>query len=354
MSAAIAGGCRPSRFDSTPAHKLRARAGLAALRPISVGNAFSRPMRRAIRATLEKETFDLVELEYTPMAQFVDDLNDATCVLGIQDVMFAIAQRYARTLPWSRQKLEWFLDGQLCRRYEPRVMARFDRVITVSQKSKDLLLSQNPDLKITVVPPGVDPAPAPRRYRPGRAFNLIFMGAMWRQTNIDAVLYFYHAVLDRIRREVPDVKFHVVGGRPSAEIRKLASDPAVRVTGYVRETAPYYERCDVAVVPMRIAGGIMCKVLDAMAAGLPVVTTSQGNEGVGALPDKEVIVADDAGTFARRTVELLCDGAKRKAIGTGGRRFVNSTYNWNAIINRLENTYRECVSAGRKTVGRDP
>lgn len=102
--------------------------------------------------------------------------------------------------------------------------------------------------------------------------------------------------------------------------------------------------CDVSIVPMRIAGGIMCKVLDAMAAGLPVVTTSQGNEGVGARPEKEIIVADDPAEFAQRTVELLKDGHRRKAVGQKGLDFVRRNFGWDQIIGRLETVYQECLS----------
>jgi glycosyltransferase involved in cell wall biosynthesis len=325
--------------------KLWVRANLLRLTPMVISNGYSRQMRQKIRSVLEEDKFDVVELEYTPMGPYVSEINEAASVLAIQDVIFSIADRFVKTLPFSRKKLEWYVDSLMCRRYEPRLLSKFDRVITVSQKSKEQLLACKPDLNISVVPPGVDLPASPKIHHSGEGRNLIFMGGMWRPPNIDAVLYFYHSIFDRIRRTIPDATLYVVGGSPSKEIKRLGSKPGVRVTGYVKDIYPYYMRCDVSVVPMRIAGGIMCKVLDAMAAGLPVVATSQGNEGIGAISEEEIIVADDPAEFAQRTIELLKDGDRRKTMGQKGLDFVRRNFSWNQIIGRLEAVYQECLSA---------
>jgi glycosyltransferase involved in cell wall biosynthesis len=308
-----------------------------------VSHSYSKKMRDKIRSVLRQDKFDIVELEYTPMGQYISEIGDLPAVLAIQDVMFVVANRFVKSLPFSRKKLEWFIEGFLCRRYEPSLLAKFDRVITVSQKSREQLLACNPNLKVSVVPPGVDMPDKYKSHTPGNGSNLIFMGAMWRPHNIDAVLFFYRSIFGLIRKEFPEVTFYVVGGSPSEEIKRLASDPGVKVTGYMEDFHPYYMKCDVSVAPMRIAGGIMCKVLDAMAAGLPVVTTSQGNEGVGATPGKEIIIADDPEEFAQRTVELLRDGHRRESISKKGIDFVRRNYSWEQIMDRLEAIYQACL-----------
>jgi glycosyltransferase involved in cell wall biosynthesis len=325
--------------------KLWLRANLLTLTPMAVSSGYCKEMRDKIRAMLKEDKFDVVELEYTPMGQYVSDIEGTAVVLAIQDVMFAVADRFVKSLPNTRKKLEWLIEAHLCRRYEPRLMSRFDRIITVSQKSKSQLLQRNSDLNISVVPPGVDVSTTPKIHHPGKGRNLIFMGAMWRPHNIDAVLYFYQSIFELIRKQMPDVTFYVVGGSPSKEIASLTSDPAVRVTGYVEDISPYYMKCDVSIVPMRIAGGIMCKVLDAMAAGLPVVTTSQGNEGIGAKPGEEIIVADEPEEFAQHTLDLLQNGHRRKAISQKGLKFVWQNFDWEHIITRLENIYQDCRSS---------
>jgi len=136
----------------------------------------------------------------------------------------------------------------------------------------------------------------------------------------------------------------IVGGSPSEEVRRLALDQGIRVTGYVEDLLPYYLKSDVSIAPMRIAGGVQCKILDAMAAGLPVVTSSQGNEGIGARPEKEIIVADSPNDFAERTVELLQDGYLRKTISQRGLDFLRSNFSWEQNIEKLEKIYQECLS----------
>jgi glycosyltransferase involved in cell wall biosynthesis len=112
----------------------------------------------------------------------------------------------------------------------------------------------------------------------------------------------------------------------------------------VEDFLPYYLKSDVSVAPMRIGGGVQCKILDAMAAGLPVITTSQGNGGIGAREEEEIIVADDPEEFAQRTVELLQNGHQRKAMGQRGMDFVRRNFDWNQIIKRLETVYEECIA----------
>jgi len=171
------------------------------------------------------------------------------------------------------------------------------------------------------------------------------MGAMWRPENIDAVMYFYRSVFNLVREVIPDVTLYIVGGSPSEEIRNLASDPGVRVTGYVEDLPSFYMKCDVSIAPIRMTGGVHCKILDAMASGLPVITTTGGNEGIAATPDKEIIIADEADVFARRTIELLEDEDRGKSIGAAGLEFVRRNFGWSHIIGRLEDVYQECLSS---------
>ena len=139
---------------------------------------------------------------------------------------------------------------------------------------------------------------------------------------------------------------HIVGGSPADAVKRLASDPAVKVTGYVEDLACYYQRCDVSVAPMRMVGGVMCKILDAMAAGLPVVTTFEGNAGIGAKPGEEILIANTTESFADETIALLRDGQRRATIGRRGLDFVRREFSWDESIRRLERVYEEC--AGRR------
>lgn len=327
--------------------KLWARANLLTLTPIAVSNSYCWEMRDGICSMVKHEKFDIVQVEYIPMGQYVSEIRNAVTIFNVHDLISATAKKCVQNLHLSRRKLEWFIDSILSRRYEAQVCAKFDWVLTASSKIKEDLLASNPLLNISAIPPGVDIPSVHKDHTNGKGENLIFMGAMWRQENVDAVLYFYQSVLGHIRKAIPEVVLHIVGGSPSAEVRQLAADPGVKVTGYVEDLLPLYLKCDVSVAPIRIAGGVMCKILDAMAAGLPVVTTSAGNEGIRARPEEEIIVADTPEDFARRTIELLRNGSLRNAIGQRGLDFVRRNFNWDQIIEKLEKVYQECLGESR-------
>ena len=162
--------------------------------------------------------------------------------------------------------------------------------------------------------------------------ELLFVGAMHRDANVDAVRWFHDEILPRVRAEVGEVRFTIAGASPPAEIQRLAASPGVEVTGFVESLEPFYARATVFVAPLRIAGGIAGKTLDALAAGCPVVTTTLGNDGIGATPGQHLLVADASGglrggrdTAASRSGAARAAGReratlRRRALRSGGER----------------------------------
>jgi glycosyltransferase involved in cell wall biosynthesis len=323
--------------------KFWVRSNLMTLKPIAVSHGYCREMRDRVQSMIRGEKFHIVQIEYTPMGQYVSEVLDSATIINVHDLVFVQAKRFVENLRFSRKKLGWFIDGLISRHYESRLYAKFDRVLAMSQKIKENLLDCNPSLSISVIPSGVDIPKIQKSHALGKGSNLIFMGAMWRPENIDAVLYFYRSVLELIRKAIPEVSLTIVGGSPSEEVKRLALDPGVKVTGYVEDLLPCYLKSDVSIAPMRIAGGVQCKILDAMAAGLPVVTSSAGNEGIGAGAHEEIIVADNPEEFADRTIELLQNGYLRRTISERGLDFVRRNFSWEQIIGRLEKIYQECL-----------
>jgi glycosyltransferase involved in cell wall biosynthesis len=323
--------------------KYRVRAKLFSMVPLAVSNSYSRKMKDTIHSLVTQDTFDIVQIEYAPMGQYISEIKDVTAVINVHDLISIAAKKIAENLGLSRKKLEWLADSLISRRYEARLYRQFSKVIAISESVKRQLLACNPSLSISVISPGVDIPDIQKSHSAGMGRRLIFMGAMWRYENIEAVLSFYHSAFARIRKKIPDVTLCIAGGSPSEEIKKLAADPAVTITGFVDDLLPYYIESDISIAPMRIGGGVQCKILDAMAAGLPVITTSQGNEGICAAPAKEIFVADTPETFAERTVELIKNSELRKTISRNAIQFVRNNFGWEQTIKRLEAVYHECL-----------
>jgi glycosyltransferase involved in cell wall biosynthesis len=262
-------------------------------------------------------------------------------------------------------------------RYEAMICRLVDGVVAVSEADRAALQRLVPGLEVTVVPNGVDTefyndqfpmtkdlgdqgsgirdqgppgAPCSLSLVPSPSnthCSLVFTGKMDFRPNVDAVLWFYREVLPLIRRKVPDTHFYIVGQSPHRRVLRLADDPAVTVTGYVDDVRPYIAGACVYVVPLRIGGGTRLKVLEAMAMGKPIVSTSLGCEGFeGLAPGRELSIADSPEDFAQQVIELLEDASRRERLGQAARRFVEERYDWQLIVPRLEQIYAKLDVGG--------
>ena len=160
--------------------------------------------------------------------------------------------------------------------------------------------------------------------------------------NVDAVLWFARHVLPRVRADVPDVCFFVVGQRPHRRLDVLRRDPAVVLTGWVEDVRPYIAQAAVCVAPLRIGGGTRLKLLEAMAMGKPVVATRLGAEGYPLADGRELLLADTPADFAARVIALLRAPERGATLGRAARAFVQEHYDWRVIVPRLEAAYARC------------
>jgi len=331
----------PSGFGT----KVRSRLKLLSLTPIATSQSYSREMACKLRALCAQETFDVLHAEYSPMGQYLagSRLKCGTRALHVLDLLAPQMRNRAAHLPLSRRKLEYWLDAVLAPRYEARLCSLFDVVFAIAPRIRNELLAKRPGLNVVYVPPGVDLCPTPKQHD-GRGKRLLFVGAMWREENVDAVLWFYHKVFPLIRAQVPEAMLTIAGGSPTEEVRALSADPHVHVTGYVDALLPWYLASDVSIAPVRIAGGVLCKILDAMAAGLPVITTSFGNDGVGAQPNKEILVANTPEEFAAQAVRLLANADLRSRLASSGQDLVRRQFSKSSMLSRFESNYLRHLS----------
>jgi glycosyltransferase involved in cell wall biosynthesis len=300
-------------------------------------------MARAVRERTSRHRYDLVQVEYSQMAQYRSLISPTTPrVLVKHDVRAVMAWRALKTARGPNRALAFF-EWLMIPHYELTTCQQFDAVVTLSEHNRRLLQGFLPGLPVSVIPPGIDTAEEePTRYeRSGR--EVAFFGNMASWRNVGAVLFFYREVFPLVQSAVPGARLHIIGAKPSGEIEALARDNAVIVTGYVDDVRAYFSGCDVAIAPMQVGGGILMKVLEMMAVGLPVVATPVANEGVDADPDSEILLANDAKGFARQVVRLLHAGELRRRVGLGGQRFVGRRFDWTACIDGWEALYKDIL-----------
>lgn len=314
--------------------------------PVELRMYDSPDLARKIRELISKVHFDVIDIIDSYMGLYLETLREDVrprAVLTFIDVVFKRCQRITRLEPHMRRRLRLWVYGSMMRRWEPRYAQRFQRCIAVSDADRDLLLSLNPKLNITVIPNGVDT----RLYQPtSRAVglnSLLFVGNMDYRPNIDAMKNFCEEMLPIIRRSFP-VDLWIVGVNPSPELRQLEG-PGIHITGGVNDLRPYYERSAVCIVPLRAGGGTRLKILEAMALGRPVVSTSIGSEGLGATDGKQLLTADTPESFAAKTIALLTDSQLRDRIIGEARKFVVNHYDWDLICANLVHLYEEVAGA---------
>jgi GT2 family glycosyltransferase len=229
------------------------------------------------------------------------------------------------------------------KRRELRVYAQADLVLTVTDQDRQALRADAPPLAVRLAPNIHEPTPdAPDAGAPERR-DLVFVGGFRHPPNADAVGWFADEIFPRIRAALPDVRLYVVGSEPTDGIKARASD-AIVVTGYVPSVLPYLNLCRISVAPLRYGAGMKGKVGEALAAGIPVVTTASGAEGMGLEDGRHALIATEAGAFADAVIRLYGDDALRARLAAEGRSLMAARYGSEAV-GRL---WRDTLAAARR------
>ncbi len=318
-----------------------ARAPLLLRYPHRIVRHQSREFRRKLDTLLQRRAFDLIHAERIWMAHYLRRVQGPKLVLDEVDVYSSVARQrsLAHEKRWGRAF--YFTEWLRSRAYEDDLYRRMDLILTRSDKDRRQILARHPGLPVMVLPPwfeGLDTL-GTLDSPPSEPHSLFFLGAMQGWRNYSAVLYFQREIWPLIRRQVPDASFYVIGSKPPPDVRALDGKSGIHVLGYVEDLVPHFARCSVFVAPLLTAGGIIVKILNAMAAGRPVVTTSLGNQTLGAQPERDLRVADTPAEFAAKTVELLTDRRLWQQFAENGRAFVRQHYDWERAMHSLEAAY---------------
>ena len=328
--------------------KLKSLPYLATGKPLSIPYFYSEKLQRAINSRLKGAGIDAIVCFSSPMAEYVfrndeyraGSWNGTRLIMDFVDVdsdkwrMYAGFSRFPFSAVYRR---EW----RRLQAYEKKVGEAFDWSIFVSEKEVELFASFCPGTRVVAVANGVDPAyfavKKPGAEVPHADPVVLFIGAMDYFPNEDAVLYFAREIWPLVRKELPEAGFHVVGGNPSKKVTALADKGSgIVVTGYVPDVRPYLVKADVFVAPFRIARGVQNKVLEAMAAGLPVVARPEAVQGM-SCHGGCIRVEESNESFAAAIVELIKEFEKRRKYISDAKKYVYCNFNWENNLKILDN-----------------
>ena len=304
-------------------------------------------MEREISNLIKTRTFEAVHVDHLHMAHYLKCFNGVPCMLDEHNVEYKILQRCAQVEKSWAKRIAYEEQSRKMNVFEAHMAEQFSCVFTCSTDDRILLNKiTNGLVPIYVVPNGVDT----QFFQPssnGTLENaLVFTGSMDWLPNDDAITYFCQEILSLIWRRDPSIKMYVVGKSPSSAVKELAAkDSRVIVTGRVDDVRPFIAKSKVFVVPLRVGGGTRLKILEAMAMGKAVVSTSIGAEGIMYAPDQNIRLADTPEDFAQKTVETINDPKNLQALGKFGRELVLEQYDWNVVGRQLRHFYRKITHA---------
>lgn len=247
-------------------------------------------------------------------------------------------RQYARqaSIPmrWVYQREAWLVG-----RAERTIYQQFDRCFFISNNEVSLFSQQLAEAsKVSVLANGLDTAAFYPAATPANPTDPVFLftGVMNYKPNEDAVLWFVQSMWSQVRQQYPAARFIIAGMSPSAKIQQLATQPGVEVTGYVEDILPYYHQASIFIAPFRLARGVQNKILQAMACGLPVITTPMGAEGIACQPGEHLLTAHTETEFLQ-CIELVQQSATlRQALQQNGPELIRQQYSWEGVLQPLQ------------------
>lgn len=334
---------RPAVGPSSAGQRLRL---LSQRLPQAIRLYDSGPMADLLQASLAGGCYDILQVNELYLARYASLARQTPRVMDHTDVearkqrrlLLADPQRYTPYW-WLRWVEHWQWQA-----LERRSLSWFDAHSAVSDGDAGYFRRHARGASVLVVPNGVDAASISPRPDPAGPPTLLYVGSMDYQPNAEAVLDFARHAWPSIRQAAPDVRLLVVGRNPPPEVRRLAGEPGIVVTGTVPDIQPYYRQAHALVVPLRTGGGTRLKILEALAAGVPVLSTAVGAEGLALIPGRDFLLAETPQDFAAQTVRLLADPDLRAALAARGRQTVTARYDWGAIGDRLLEVYEMAIA----------
>lgn len=315
--------------------------------PLTLPFFYSGRLYRLVKT--KSQSMDIVFIFSSSMAQYALNLR----IPKIIDLIDVDSDKWRQYAEYSKIPMRFIYkrEAGLLERYEDIIIKNVDFSIAVSQEEIRLFKTRHPDGRIYVVSNGVDlDYFKPINTQPQKDI-IAFCGEMDYFANVYSVLSFYKEIFPLIKKAVPDVKFYIVGRNPSRKILALRKEPDVIVTGQVPDVRPFLSMAKVCAIPIKIGRGIQNKVLEAMAMGKAVVTTSIAVQGINVIDGKELFVCDKHSDFADRVIELLRDTKLREEIGRSARKAVEQRYNWDENLRVLDNliasTYEHSPGEGK-------
>ncbi len=329
---------------SGPRFYARLAANLASPLPYSVASHQSPALTRAVRGLAARGGVDLWQAEWAAGVSALRGLPGARKVVMAHNVETLIWERYRENEPDPARR--WYI-GHQCRkfeRFERRAFAEADRVVTVSEGDAALVRGRFGMPRVDVVDNGIDRAFFGAVTGDRDPFTVLYLGSLDWRPNQDALALLLDRIFPAVRAAEPRARLDVVGRNPPASLARRASAcEGVTVHADVADVRPFLARGSVMAVPLRIGGGSRLKILEALASGLPVVSTRVGAEGLCLRDGEHLVIADEPDAIAAALLAALREPGPARDLAERGRTLVHERYDWDVLAGALERSWERCL-----------
>ncbi len=330
-----------------PANILR---GLIGPTPLNVLNFSSAAVIQQLDRILAERSFDVAQIESMHLIAYARRIRKVAphtrLILDWHNIESEILARFADND--GNPLRSWYAKhtSTLSQKVEDDLLRLCDAHTVCSEREREVLLARVPQARVEVVGNGVDcDFFAEASAENGERRDVLFMGRMDYHANIDAALFFVREVWPRVRDCRRELRLTIVGAQPPKQILALR-EQGIIVTGTVDDVRPYYSSAFVSVVPLRVGGGTRLKVLEAMAAGAPVISTTLGAEGLAVTPGKDVLIADGPGAMADAIAGLQAGSPLWHQLAGNGKRLVRERYDWAVVGETLWRLHAQLCAKG--------
>ena len=321
--------------------------------PLPVLNYTTDSMKRAIESILRDRDFDIVQIESIHLMTYLPIITRSRqpplMICDWHNIESELMSRYSEREPNILKRAYAGKTARLMSEFERRAMHEFDAHIAVSKRDAQKLRSLNSDARVFVIENGVDTAyyeeaTVSGGNAAGKPNRIVFVGSMDYHANIDGAVSFARDVWPGLHGRHPEMIFTIVGRDPAPEVRALTTNPGIEVTGTVDDVRPFYREALAAVVPLKVGGGSRLKILEAMAAGVPVVSTTLGAEGLDLNDGENIVIADTNEQLAEALDKVIKSEELRQRISEAGHALVSERCDWSRLGANLFETYQQLLT----------
>jgi len=313
-------------------------------------------MHRALTQELARASYDILQVEWPYLAPYALRPDLPPTALITHDIFSVGLARRAAVQSDARARARLREQAHRWEAYERAIYPRFSLVAAMSETDAAIIRARAPEARVILSPNGVDARgiqPQPIR---AEARHLLFVGSPTHEPNLDAACWLLTTIWPRLHARHPHLTLTLVN-LDHPQVHACAAGAAqVRITGRVVDVLPYYRQADIALAPIRAGSGTRLKILEAFAAGVPVVSTSIGHEGLAVTPGEHLLVGDQPETFVAGIERLLASPQLRRRLAHHARSLVEARYDWSKIVDDLDEAYKmvTCSNPSASSVAHEP